>query len=198
MSAETPQKTMSEIADDYEEEKLQELEDRLVARSLLYQLGDGAQPKQGKRGRLKPGQHLLMGDDPRLQEMPEKPTLLDFVRLRFTIGGQDHLLQSARLAANNGAPEKMVLACLLHDIAVSGFIRSDHGYWGAQLIEPYVDEEVSWAIRMHQCVRFFRMKMRVMNTRLFIIACLAKTISRSPTSLRSISAPGLTNGMAQP
>ncbi|MBT3989256.1 MAG: hypothetical protein HON14_14115 [Rhodospirillaceae bacterium] len=155
MSAETPQKTMSEIADDYEEEKLQELEDRLVARSLLYQLGDGAQPKQGKRGRLKPGQHLLMGDDPRLQEMPEKPTLLDFVRLRFTIGGQDHLLQSARLAANNGAPEKMVLACLLHDIAVSGFIRSDHGYWGAQLIEPYVDEEVSWAIRMHQCVRFF-------------------------------------------
>ena len=48
-----------------------------------------------------------------------------------------------------------MLACLLHDIAVTGFIRSDHGYWGAQLIEPYVDEEVSWAIRMHQCMRFF-------------------------------------------
>ena len=26
---------------------------------------------------------------------------------------------------------------------------------GAQLIEPYVDEEVSWAIRMHQVLRFF-------------------------------------------
>ena len=51
--------------------------------------------------------------------------------------------------------EEMVMACLLHDIAVTGFIRSDHGYWGAQLIEPYVDEEVSWAIRMHQCLRFF-------------------------------------------
>jgi hypothetical protein len=49
----------------------------------------------------------------------------------------------------------MVLACLLHDIAVVGFIRSDHGYWGAQLIEPYVDEEVSWAIRMHQPLKFF-------------------------------------------
>jgi hypothetical protein len=48
-----------------------------------------------------------------------------------------------------------VLACLLHDIAVTGFIRSDHGYWGAQLIEPYVDEEVSWSIRMHQSLRFF-------------------------------------------
>jgi hypothetical protein len=49
----------------------------------------------------------------------------------------------------------MVLACLLHDISVTGFLRPDHGYWGAQLVEPYVDEEVSWAIRMHQCLRFF-------------------------------------------
>ena len=68
---------------------------------------------------------------------------------------QQHLLQSANLAQKNGLSEKIVLACLLHDIAVAGFIRSDHGYWGAQMIEPYVDEEVSWAIRMHQCLRFF-------------------------------------------
>jgi hypothetical protein len=47
-----------------------------------------------------------------------------------------------------------VLACLLHDIGGS-FIRCDHGYWGAQMIEPYVDEEVSWAVRMHQALRFF-------------------------------------------
>jgi len=49
----------------------------------------------------------------------------------------------------------MVLACLLHDIGVVSFIRCDHGYWGAQLIEPYVDEEVSWAVRVHQALRFF-------------------------------------------
>ena len=49
----------------------------------------------------------------------------------------------------------MVLACLLHDIAVIGFIRGDHGYWGAQLVEPYVDEEVCWAIRAHQVLRFY-------------------------------------------
>ena len=36
-----------------------------------------------------------------------------------------------------------------------GFIRGDHGYWGAQLVEPYVDEEVTWAIRHHQVLRFF-------------------------------------------
>jgi hypothetical protein len=35
------------------------------------------------------------------------------------------------------------------------FIRCDHGYWGAQMIEPYVDEEVSWAVRAHQALRFF-------------------------------------------
>ena len=64
-------------------------------------------------------------------------------------------VQSAMHALKGGHPEKVVLACLLHDIAVCGFIRSDHGYWGAQLIEPYVDEEVSWAIRYHQALRFF-------------------------------------------
>ena len=65
------------------------------------------------------------------------------------------MLQSARLAQKNGVSEKIVLACLLHDIAIAGFIRSDHGYWSAQLLEPYVDPEVSWAIRYHQALRFF-------------------------------------------
>ena len=38
---------------------------------------------------------------------------------------------------------------------MAGLITSDHGYWGAQLIEPYVDEEVSWAVRYHQALRYF-------------------------------------------
>jgi hypothetical protein len=146
--------SLSEYADKIEHQQIKELEDKIIARSLIAQLEEGRQPTY-KRGKTTPGVHLLMGDDPRLPEMPEKPGLLDFIRLRFSIGGQQHLLQSARLAKNAGLPEKIILACLLHDIAVSGFIRSDHGYWGAALIEPYVDEEVSWAIRMHQCCRFF-------------------------------------------
>lgn len=99
------------------------------------------------------GRKLLMGDDPRLKPMPEKPKLLDFFRYRFA--APTHLLQSARLALKAGHNEKVVTACLLHDIAVIGFIRSDHGYWGAQLIEPYVDEEISWAVRAHQVLRFY-------------------------------------------
>ena len=95
----------------------------------------------------------MMGDDPRLPRMPERPTLFDFYRLRFAPA--NHMMQSAKLALKNGVDEKIVLACLLHDISIAGFIRGDHGYWAAQLLEPYVDEEVSWGIRYHQALRFF-------------------------------------------
>ncbi|MDA0662392.1 MAG: hypothetical protein O3B08_06105 [Proteobacteria bacterium] len=145
--------TLAERADALEEQQIRALGDRLVTKSLLYNLADGNQSLGNGFGQGT-GKQLLMGEDPRLPQMPEKPTLVDFFRYRFA-PTQQHLLQSARLAKKNGLPEKMVLACLLHDVAVVGFIRADHGYWGAQLIEPYVDEEVSWAIRMHQCMRFF-------------------------------------------
>ena len=61
-----------------------------------------------------------MGDDPRLPEMPERPTLVDFFKYRF--GPCMHLLQSARHAVKGGLSEKMVLSCLLHDISTIGFI----------------------------------------------------------------------------
>jgi len=147
-------KPLSEKADALEQAQMDALGDAVASRSLLYQLGDGKQPVYDRKT-LAGARRLLMGEDPRLPEMPEKPTFMDFVRCRFSIGGQQHLLQSARLARLNGHEDKVILACLLHDVAVSGFIRADHGYWGAQLIEPYVDEEVSWAIRVHQALRFF-------------------------------------------
>src|SRR5215470_12209766 len=49
----------------------------------------------------------------RLVPMPEKPTLIDFFKLRFPPAA--HLLQSARLARKNGLSEEIILACLLHD-----------------------------------------------------------------------------------
>jgi hypothetical protein len=88
----------------------------------------------------------------RLPPMPERPTLADFFEFRFNPAG--HLLQSARLAKKRGDSEEVVLACLLHDVGNS-LIRVDHGYWGAQLIEPYVSEEVTFAIRYHQALRFY-------------------------------------------
>ena len=117
--------SMSERADELEHRQMEELAGRVVVKSFLHHLADG----ERTLGPRPHGRRLLMGDDPRLPPMPEKPTLLDFFRLRFA-PTQAHLLQSANLAQRNGLPEKMVLACLLHDIAVVGFIRTDHGYLG--------------------------------------------------------------------
>jgi len=129
--------------------------DALVMKSVLYQSGDidPAAERARPSAAATAGRVWLMGEDPRLRPMPSNPSLIDFFKQRF--GPSQHLLQSARLAVKNGLDEKTVLACLLHDIAVFGFIRSDHGYWGAQMLEPYVDEEVSWAIRAHQALRFY-------------------------------------------
>jgi len=126
--------------------------DRVVVKSVIFTSGE-RDPRQPVPRPPDDGRLYLMGHDPRLPKMPDKPTLFDFFRYRF--GPSMHLLQSARLAMKNGVSEKIVLACLLHDIAIAGFIRSDHGYWSAQLLEPYVDEEVAWGIRYHQALRFF-------------------------------------------
>jgi HD domain-containing protein len=148
-------KGLSETADELEHKLAMELEEKIITRSVLYTSGerDPTGPKEIPFGTLPPGRHVLQGDDPRLKKMPKNPTLMDFFKYRFS--PPNHLLQSARLAQKSGHNEKVITACLLHDIAVDGFIRSDHGYWGAQLVEPYVDEEVSWAIKTHQALRFF-------------------------------------------
>lgn len=143
-------RTVEQQADQLEAQAAAALEEALAVKSVLYVSGD-VDPRQGVP--MPRGRRLLIGTDPRLPAMPEAPTLADFFALRF--GPSSHLLQSARRARAAGCDEKVVLACLLHDIGVIGFIRADHGYWGAQLVEPYVDPEVAWGIRMHQVLRFF-------------------------------------------
>jgi len=89
-----------------------------------------------------------------LAPMPDQPTLVDFIRLRGTPGIGNHILQSAGDALKKGEPEETVLACLLHDFVLN-LMKPDHGWWGAQMMEPYVPEKVSWAIRHHQALRFY-------------------------------------------
>ncbi len=137
-------------ADRLEAQAVAALDQALVVPSVLYVSGD-RDPRAGVP--MPRGRRLLIGDDPRLPSMPEAPRLQDFFALRF--GPSSHLLQSARRAERAGCDDKAVLACLLHDIAVIGFIRADHGYWAGQLVAPYVDDEVAWAIQMHQVLRFF-------------------------------------------
>jgi len=89
------------------------------------------------------------------------PALLEVLRKRLhkprfglPFAAAHHGAQCAALALRAGADEETVLACLLHDVAM-GLNRSDHGWWGAQLIEPYVSERVSWGVRYHQALRFY-------------------------------------------
>src|SRR5690349_24038135 len=51
---------------------------------------------------------FMMGDNPALPKMPERPTLRDFYELRFGRIARTHLLQSARVARENGLDEKVI------------------------------------------------------------------------------------------
>jgi hypothetical protein len=88
----------------------------------------------------------------RLAPMPSCPALPEFFKLRFAPA--THVLQSADKALAAGLPEEIVLACLLHDVA-QVLMKADHGWWAAQLFEPYVSEQVTFAIRYHQALRFY-------------------------------------------
>src|SRR5258707_13398480 len=102
-------KTLSERADELEAQMLKQL-DKVPSKSPIYTSGE-VDPRVGNvRPTLQPGQYMLMRDDPRLPQMPAKPTLLDFFHLRFRQGGVQHLLQSANLAKKNGLSEKLITA----------------------------------------------------------------------------------------
>jgi hypothetical protein len=92
------------------------------------------------------------GNVRKLEPMPAKPTLVDFSNLRFAPAS--HVLQSANRALKTGMSEEIILACLLHDV-VLGLVKPDHGWWGAQLFEPYIPEKSTFAIRYHQTLRFY-------------------------------------------
>ncbi len=117
-------------------------------------------PARAYRGALmaqarRPDTVVMMGDNPALATMPEQPTLRDFYRLRLSKTGVAHMLQSAKLAKEHGLGETVIMACLLHDIAIAGLLSANHGYWAAQMVGPYVDEEVAWAIQKHEALRYY-------------------------------------------
>ena len=130
---------------------------RVVMPPAIALMGTGAARQIGALLEVadRPDAVVMMGDNPELPKMPERPTLADFFRLRIFRKDVQHMLQSARIARENGMDEKVIMAALVHDIAVGGLIRADHGYWGAQLVRPYVDEEVAWAVEKHQALRYF-------------------------------------------
>jgi hypothetical protein len=102
--------TLPQRADALEAKMAQEL-DYIVVKSRLHMLAEadfGSPPNAGALMKANPNARVLMGDDPRLPAMPEKPTLIDFFRLRF--GPSMHLLQSARHAVKANLPDREAVA----------------------------------------------------------------------------------------
>lgn len=129
--------------------------ERLILSSPIGWVGTGApDPEPDVLDRLTGNAVMMMGDNPMLPRMPERPTLLDFFHCRFGDFTVGHLLGSAKRAMDAGHSETVVMACLLHDISNGCLVRPDHGYWSAQIVAPYVSEEVAWAIKYHQALRY--------------------------------------------
>jgi hypothetical protein len=131
---------------------------KLIIPSPISVIGTGVDFHEMEMAMLaenKRGTPFMMGDNPALPKMPDQPGLLDFYRLRFGRIARQHHCLSAKLALEAGHDEKIVVACFLHDISNGALVRPDHGYWSAQLIAPYVSEEIAWAVRYHQPLRYF-------------------------------------------
>jgi len=130
--------------------------ERMIIPAPVGRIGtDMPDPEPALLKRMDADHVFMMGDNPALPRMPAKPKLVDFFRLRFSDIAIRHLTTSAKRALDDGMDEKIVIACLLHDISNGCFVRADHGYWGAQMIAPYVSEEVAWAVQYHQPLRYF-------------------------------------------
>jgi hypothetical protein len=145
--------TKAEALEHYMVEKLDEASSGLLpeAEQLLPSPPD-ATVRRGVGSLFAPSGPAENRRMPALAPMSDKPTLLEFFEKRFAPAS--HVLQSATRALKTGMPEEVIFACLMHD-TVQGLIKVDHGWWGAQIIEPYVHEKVAFAIRYHQTLRFY-------------------------------------------
>ena len=79
-------------------------------------------------------------------------TLRDAPLAGHPVNGWDHSLQAATRALRAGEPDDMVVACLFHDAAV-GIAPANHGQVAAELLRPYVSDEVYWVVKHHGVVQ---------------------------------------------
>jgi len=60
----------------------------------------------------------------------------------------EHALQAATRAQRDGADDDWILAALLHDIG-DGLAPQNHDRFAAEVIRPFVREEVTWVVEHH-------------------------------------------------
>jgi predicted HD phosphohydrolase len=104
-------------------------------------------------GTLEQWQHIMVEHQVIQQSVPERIKAmlrqLEFITGGFAVNQLVHCLQTATRAERAGASDEMVLASLCHDI---GKVISvpNHPAIAAEILKPYVSEEVYWVILTHQ------------------------------------------------
>lgn len=66
----------------------------------------------------------------------------------YPISRLEHSLQAATRAWRDGADDDWIVAALLHDIG-DGLAPQNHDRMAAEIIRPFVREEVTWVIEHH-------------------------------------------------
>ena len=66
----------------------------------------------------------------------------------YKVSRLDHALQSATTAWRDGADVDWIVAALLHDIG-DGLAPQNHDRMAAEILRPFVREEVTWTIEHH-------------------------------------------------
>ncbi len=74
---------------------------------------------------------------------------LEGMTVGFRVDQLEHALQTATRAERAGADDDVVVASLCHDIA-KAISEPNHPAVAADLLAPYVRDEVEWMIRVHQ------------------------------------------------
>ena len=91
-----------------------------------------------------------VADQPRVAE-----TVLAMLRglgdvtVGFAVDQLTHCLQTATLAERAGADDEIVVAALCHDIGKAVSVPN-HPRIAAEILRPYVREEVCWMVAVHQ------------------------------------------------
>src|SRR5712671_37207 len=67
----------------------------------------------------------------------------------FAVDQLTHSLQTATMAERAGADDEVVIAALCHDIGKAVSVPN-HPRIAAEILRPYVSEEVCWMIEVHQ------------------------------------------------
>ena len=60
-----------------------------------------------------------------------------------------HAMETAHFAFEEGEPEDVVVAALLHDLG-EVIIPASHGEYAASILRPYLTPRVTWCLEHHE------------------------------------------------